>query len=385
MSRRRVAFVITELDDGGAERALVRIATGLDRSRWLVTVFCLSTRGPLAEPLEHAGIRVVCLDLPATESGALSKMWRAWRAVRRLTDAFAELKPDVIQTFLFHANIIGRLAANAARISTVLSGIRVAERRSRWRLTIDRATQHSVVKHVCVSEAVAKFSREQSGLDPQKLVVIPNGVDFPTFQSALPLDWSTLSLPHDADVVLSVGRLEDQKDPRSLLAAFAQIAAEFPTTHLVFVGEGHLKDELIGQAALLKLEQRVHALGRRRDVAALLKSSRLFVLTSQWEGMPNVLLEAAAAGIPIIATNVEGVRELIPNDDFGLVVEPGSASLIAQAMRSTLTDFEAAHSRAIKLQTRIESYSWPSVVQQYDALFASVIEAQTSPVPQTID
>ncbi len=388
---RRIAFVITELDDGGAERAFVRIATGLDPSKWQVAIYCLSTRGPLAEPLERAGLEVRCLDLAQGPSGVLSKFWHAWSAVRQLTDAFSEQPPVLVQTFLFHANLIGRLGASAARVSNVISGIRVAERRSRWRLTFDRATQGSVTKHVCVSEAVAKFSIEQSGLDPQKIVVIPNGVELAKFQSATPFEWRKLGISCEqsieqstddqpastrrAQAILSVGRLEDQKDPRSLLSAFRLIAPEFPLAQLVFVGEGHLKDELKGEAELRGLGQRVHCIGRRSDVPELLRGSSLFVLASQWEGMPNVVLEAAAAAVPIVSTTVEGVSELIPSEEFALLVRPGSASELAAAMRQSLSDPIAAQQRATRLQQHIARFSWDAVIKQYDELYESVLNA----------
>lgn len=375
---RRLAFVITELDDGGAERAFVRIATGLDPRQWQVAVYCLGVRGPLAEPLEQAGIEVTCLGLAQGPSGVFQKFWQAWNAVRQLTNAFCERPPLLVQTFLFHANLIGRLAASAAKIPLVLSGIRVAERRSRWRLTFDRATQGSVTKHVCVSEAVAQFSIEQSGLDSQKIVVIPNGVDVAKFQSATPVDWSSLGLPSDAHVILSVGRLEDQKDPRSLLSAFHQIAIEFPAAQLVFVGEGHLKGELQGEADLKQLGARVHCVGRRSDVPELLKASSVFVLSSQWEGMPNVVLEAAAAAVPIVATTVEGVAELIPSNEYGMLVPPGSTTELATAIRRTLADPQAAQQRALRLQQRMASFSWEAVVRKYEELYRQCCESETA-------
>ena len=159
---RRIALLITELDDGGAERAFVRLATGLDRTRWQVAVYCLGERGPLVEPLEQAGLEVTCVGLPQGPSGVISKLWRAWQAVQNLTTAFSERPPVLVQTYLFHANVIGRLAANAAKIPIVVSGIRVAERRSRWRLTFDRATQGSDRKSTRLNSSHIPLSRMPS-------------------------------------------------------------------------------------------------------------------------------------------------------------------------------------------------------------------------------
>ena len=173
---RRISFLITELDHGGAERALVRIVTGLDRSLWEPQVISLNNRGPLTEPLKAAGIPVTAIG-----AGRVRSPRGLWRATIGLTQCLKEQRPEVLQTFLFHANITGRLAAKRAGVPVVVSGIRVAEKRGRWRLTLDRLTDHLVSRHVCVSQSVADFSISESGLPESKVVVIPNGVDVERF------------------------------------------------------------------------------------------------------------------------------------------------------------------------------------------------------------
>ncbi len=154
--RIRLALVITDLDIGGAERALVELATRLDRSTFDVRVWSIApaalTRGARSCPaLAEAGISVVTMNA--------SRSLVAPRVIRALAKSWRDWRPDVVQTFLFHANILGRVAARRAGVPHIVSGIRVAERRGRWRLWLDRSTDRWVERHVCVSQAVAEFSR----------------------------------------------------------------------------------------------------------------------------------------------------------------------------------------------------------------------------------
>lgn len=369
-----ITFLITELDDGGAERALVRIVTGLDSTRWLRRVICLSTRGPLAEPLEAAGVEVINLGLRGSSNQSSS----VWSAFWRLVALLREQKPAVLQTFLFHANLLGRMAACMARVPHVLSGIRVAEQRGRWRLLADRWTERLVDKHVCVSEAVAEFSSKRSGLSHNKLVVIPNGVDFRHFEQAEPVNLADFNIEPAARVILSVGRLDPQKDPLTLLHAFAKTLAVHSNAVLLFVGAGPLDEELKSVAKQFGLMHKVRFAGRRNDVAQIMRASAVFALASRWEGMPNVLLEAGAAGLPIVATTAEGVSEIIESGLTGRLVEIGATDELSSALSSALSETSESQRMATELQKRIaKDFSWESVVARYDALYASLLSNQS--------
>lgn len=366
---RRISFLITELDQGGAERALVRIATGLDRSRWEPHVISLSDRGPLAEPLEEAGISVTTLGASRVRS-----LSGAWRATVGLSRCLKQQQPAVLQTFLLHANITGRLAGRWAGVPVVVSGIRVAEKRSQWRLSIDRWTDRFVDRHVCVSQSVADFSIRDAGLPESKVVVIPNGVDVERFAAAEPADLSRFQVPTDARVILSVGRLDEQKNPLGLLCSFARIADVHPQAHLLFVGHGPLDSALKTAVAELNLTSRVHLAGWQADIPGIMRACDLFVLASNWEGMPNVLLEAGAAGIPVISTRVEGADEIITSDDSGVLVGISREDQIAEAISDSLASPALAKKRAGQLQSVVsKQFTWESVADSYDALYESLL------------
>lgn len=365
----RIAFVITELDEGGAERALVQIVTRLDRARWEPRVFSLSGRGPLTAKLEAAEIPV--FDCGATSA---SNPLHIWRAYSKLKSELTPWQPQIVQTFLFHANLLGRIAAWRARVPHVVSGIRVADRRGKLRLRLDRWTERFVEKHVCVSQAVADFCITESGLDAGKVEVIANGVDLELFRDAEPKDLSEFGVPGGAKVVLSVGRLDPQKDPLCLLAAFSQVARQTESAHLLFVGDGPLRGKLTARIAESPLRDRIHLAGWQRNVPGILKSGDVFALPSRFEGMPNAVLEAGAAGIPVVATEAEGVAEIVENGESGWLVGIGDQSGLAEALTEALTDPEAAHTRASRLQSvTSEKFTWNQVASRYDQLYHELL------------
>lgn len=282
-----IALVITDLDVGGAERALVALATGLDRRRWRPSVVALDREGALAGPLRAAGIAVECLGVNRR---------RPNRAVLALAGALRRSRPRLVQSFLFHANVAARLASPLAGRPWVIGGLRVAERQRHWHLTLDRLTSGLSAGSVCVSEGVRRFSVESGRLDPERLVVIPNGVDPGPFDRAVPVNRAGLGVPPDAFLTLYIGRLDPQKGLDVLLGAAAKVAEARPDWHLALVGDGPEREALDLQIeANPTLKKRTHRLGRRDDVPGLLGASHLLVLPSLWEGMPNVVLEAMAA------------------------------------------------------------------------------------------
>lgn len=148
-------------------------------------------------------------------------------------------------------------------------------------------------------------------LDRQRVSVIPNGVEFDRFQSAGACDLSPLGIPAGARVLVSVGRLHPQKGYDLLIEAIAPLLADQPGWQLLIVGEGPARFDLERQIREAGLEGRIHLPGYRDDVPSILAAADAFVLASRWEGMPNAVLEAMAAGLPVVATDVEGIDELI--------------------------------------------------------------------------
>jgi starch synthase (maltosyl-transferring) len=282
-------------------------------------------------------------------------------------------RPQLLQTFLFHANIAGRIAGKLARVPRIVSGIRVAERRSRWHLLVDRYTNWMVDGNVCVSQAVAEFS-VHAGLDRHKTVVIGNGVEVAPIAMAEPLSRATLGLPADARILLSLGRLDHQKGYSYLLDALPPLVREFEDLHVLLVGEGPAREELTTQIAENQLQKRVHLLGWRDDVPRLLKTAEVFVSSSLWEGLPNAVLEAMAAGLPIVATSVEGSSELLGDGQMGRLVPPRSPDALREALEWVLRNPAAAGQWGEVARSRVTTdWTWESICEKYAGLYRSLL------------
>lgn len=326
----KIAFVITELDVGGAEKALVQIVLGLPRDRWNCRVYSLGPWGPLATVLQDAGIPVHCL-------GAVH-LWDAPRVIWALRQALRQFQPHLMQTFLFHANLLGRLAGAWAGVPHIVSGIRVAERRSRLYGWLDYWTNTLVERNVCVSLGVADYCEKTVGLPSSKTVVIPNGVELDRFRREPPVDLQPYQIPPSAPLLLTIGRLERQKGIDLLLQALPAVLETLPETRLVIIGDGPDRSILEALATQLKIRSSILFLGKRSDVPNWLKTADAMVLASRWEGMPNVVLEAMAAGTPVIATEVEGIADLLTNGESGLVVPPENPEALTEAIVQLLDD-----------------------------------------------
>ncbi len=363
---------ITELDIGGAERCLTELASRLDRRRFSPVVYALSQApapgGRSFWPqLEAAGIETHFLGA----TGA----WHLPAAVGRLTKLLRQQQPDLLQSFLFHANFVGRWAAWRARVPRVLSGVRVAEQGVGWHLRLDRATSRLVDRYVCVSRAVADFSRSRLGLAENRFVVIPNGIDVERFTAAIPIDLTRLGLPAGRRAVTYIGRLETQKGVAELLESAPRWFAKLPAHDLVIVGTGPKETDLRALAERLGISSRVHFTGWRSDVTEVLKASDLLVLPSRWEGMPNVILEAMAAGRAVVSTDVEGVGELLGGAATEQLVPRGDYGVLAARIAALAADDAALQRLGTANQRRVQEFSWDKMVRAYEKLFLDLTDA----------
>lgn len=361
----RIAFCITELDDGGAERALWQIVRRLDHDVWDPFVICLSGNGPLVAKFQQLGIPVHCLGL--TKWNVPLVLWRLRRLLSRE-------QPRLLQTWLYHASILGRIAGRWAKVPVIVAGIRVAERRSRWRLWLDRTTARWVTRHVCVSEGVAEFTADVGGIPRDRLLVIPNGVDAARFRDARLASLAEFGWDEHANVVLFVGRLDEQKDPQLLIGAFGELAETHPEARLLLVGDGPLRSSLQGMVAERELTSRVHFAGRRDDVPSLMRAAGVLALSSRWEGMPNVVLEALVAGLRVVSTHVEGLDELVSRGLPVQIVGVGDRAEFAKALKlasgSPAISPEEAHASQAMIS---KEFTWDVVAATYAKLYQELL------------
>ncbi|EMA47111.1 glycosyltransferase [Halobiforma nitratireducens] len=323
-SRTDIWYLIGTLSVGGAERTLVDLANGLDPDRFDVTIWTILEPGPLAGDVhEHVTVR----SLGAANKADL-------RAPLRFVSALRRHQPDILQSFLFYDNTLATIAGLACSQTTVITGVRaVPNDPSIPRSLVRRVTCRLADHIVSNSEAGIDFILEH-GADPGSVSVVHNGRDLEAYRNgeATPELRESLEIPPDAPVVGTVGRLIERKGHYDLLEAWPLVLDDHPDAQLVIVGDGPERDGLEARARELGVWDSVHLPGTRDDVPALLDLMDVFAFPSHFEGLPGALLEAMAAGLPIVATPVDGNSELLDDEQSGLFVPVQAPDALASAI-----------------------------------------------------
>lgn len=374
----KVIYLITGLNVGGAEAQLVRLAMRMRARGWNVRVVTMIPPVAYVEELQSAGIGVATLRM--------SRGVPDPRALLRLARILWQDRPHVLHAHMVHANLLARLvrplapipvlvctAQNTYELSTAATRIReVTWREWAYRLTdplCDVTTQVS-------REGMERYVRVKA-VPRDKIIVIPNGVDTDRFcpneqtRSSMRLE---LEL-QDRFVWLAVGRFEEQKDYPNLLHAFAQLTSNNDNAALLIAGQGPLRERMEVMAHELRVESKVHFLGLRRDIPRLMNAADAYIMSSLHEGMPMVLLEAAASGLPIVATNVDGNCEVVVDGQTGYLVKPRDPASLAHAMIRLMSMNQDDRLRMGELgRARVKAlYSLDRIVDRWEHLYRELL------------
>ncbi|WP_338676837.1 glycosyltransferase [Streptomyces sp. SCSIO 30461] len=332
----RVCLLIGQLGLGGAEKQLVLLARGLSRRGIRTHLLVLFDGGPREAELRDSGVTLVKLGFWRRQTRGSTLLGNI-RAFVRLLVFLRKEKPQVLQAFLLHAYVLAAPAARLARVPVMVAGRRSLgffKRGHRVALTLERIATRWTDLVVANAQAVADDVRQDEGLPADKLTVIPNGMPAGEFELAAPVDVDT-SLP----VVLCVANLATHKGHRHLLAACAELRRQGRPCTLVLIGDGPERAVLEQQAARLEVDARF--LGFRTDGAGFLARADVVVQPSLYEGLSNAVMEAMAAGRPMVATAVGGTPELL-DDGRGVLVPPADPIALADGIRSVLEDRDRA-------------------------------------------
>jgi len=219
---------------------------------------------------------------------------------------------------------------------------------------------------------VADFSVRHVGLPRDRVVVIPNGID-PQIASVAPIDLAELGIPSGRRVITSVGRLEPQKGLLWLLETAADWLPRVPDCDLLLVGSGKQRETLLRKARQLGIADRVHLAGWRADIPEILAASQMLVLPSRWEGMPNVVLQAMAVGLPVLATEAEGTEELLGDLSGPQTAPYGATQVFAQKLVAVASDSAEAERLATgNRQRAVAAFSLARMVEAYQDLWESL-------------
>lgn len=315
---------------GGSERHLLTLLPALAARG--VEVSFLGLDDPRGDPepfyaeLQRAGIPCSRLRAPRDFDPALAV--RAARAVR-------SQRPDIVHTHLVHADVYGALAAAAAGAALVSTKHNDDPFRAGAFRQIERLLARRAGAVICITEALARFNADRVGIPQGKLVVVHYGLDAP------PPAWGSnpkVEVPKDARVLLGIGRLAEQKGYDAAVRAMPRVLAAEPRAVLVVLGDGPERGRLEGLASSLDVTESIRLPGRAGDVTAWLERADVFVHPARWEGFGLVVLEAMLAGLPVVASEISSLPEIVGGGETGLLVAPGDAASLATALERLLTD-----------------------------------------------
>ncbi len=378
-NKKKIIHIIQSLGNGGCENMLLRTLPLLDTFDH--TIITLKNPGELAPKFVSVGITVKTVsctgifDIPG---------------ILRLRKLVRDESPDIIITYLFHADMLGRLFLRISEVP-IIPFLRTTYNHPKYLIAriLEWMTRPLVNQYLANSDAVKDFYIKHIGVHPEKITVIPNGIDIEYFDSIIsdPELKKSLSIEPEDFVIICVANLHINKGHQYLLEAFEQVYSSTSPTHchpgldpgsipsppvqggelkrglkLLLVGEGSERKNLEQQIKNYQSQKNIIFLGRRTDVPRLLKISDIFVLPTLFEGQSNAILEAMAAGLPIITTNIPENRILLENASTGLFVEPKNTISLASAIRNIIENQPIADklSKNVLLVAR-EKYSLQSI------------------------
>lgn len=345
LMRTTVCHIITKLELGGAQKTTLFVVANMDRIRFR-PILVAGESGMLE------GEAKALKDVEFHQVPSLVRAIRPWkdlRALIALTRLLWKLKPTIVHTHSSKAGILGRWAAWLARVPIIthtIHGYGITPGQPWWfrrlLIGIERLTGLITTHWVAVSLADIDSGIRWGVFDGGHVSLIRPGIDIGLFERPLPLpdcdrlraEWG---VEPDHLLVGTVACLKPQKAPHDFVEVAARVCAHLPSARFVLIGDGDLREEVEQHIRSAKLEGRVKVAGWRRDVPAILHAFDVFVLTSHWEGLPQVLLEARAGGLPVVSTKTGGAAEVVVNGETGWLCEIGDVEGLAARVLDVLT------------------------------------------------
>lgn len=323
----RILYLFVSLPVGGAEEHLLSLILNLNRERFFPMVCCIGKCGPIGEEIREAGI-------PVVELGKLDRGGFDWKIVTLLRDLLRQERIDLLHTHLYHPNMYGRLAAFREGIPVVCTVHNIYVRPKLHRRLINRWLAEKTARIIAVSSRVRDDILRYDRVQSSKVLVVPNGVEMARFAPSLTRQRARerLGITDDRYIIGTLGRLETQKGLPYLIEALRLLSESGNRAFLLIVGSGREEGRLREMVSRCGLEDCVQFLGMRRDVPEIHRVMDVFVLPSLWEGLPIALLEAMASGLPVVATPVGGIPEVIQNGKNGLLVPKEDPVALAEAL-----------------------------------------------------
>ena len=322
----RITFLITGLDYGGREVQLVQLASQLKKRGWHVQIVSMIPPRSFTEQLAALAIPIFSLGMDRGVPNIT--------AIGKLAKILKDFQPYFFHSHLVHANLLARITRIFVKVPILIATVGNINEGKRWREIAYQLTDPWCDITTNVSKLAVDHYIKVGAVPKEKSVYIPNSVDTDRFAPSQEMRITMrqkFSLG-EKFIWLAVGRLEEQKDYPTMFKAFAQISQLFPETLLLICGQGSLRNSLENLVKQLSLQDKVQFLGVHSNISEIMNVADGYVMSSAWEGMPGVLLEAGATGLPIVATDVSGNQEVVVDGKTGFLVPPQNFAALAKAM-----------------------------------------------------
>ncbi len=370
----KVLHIVPALRVGGAERLLVDLVSGLDRSRFEAVVLlfdrAVATEEPWRKQLTSAGIRIIEVyeNKPLAKLPLIGGLLRSLRIFLRVKKVVRREKPQLIHAHLF-GDFYGRLVGLATGIPVISTEQNVNVHEPAILRFVKRMTAARIAMTVAVSKAVRSDIIKRYDVPEEKTTIIPNGIDIERFV-AQRTDRSYT--PSSTVVFGALARLDPQKGLDTLIEAMALVQVKDPNIRVRVAGEGMLRPELETHIRKLSLQETIQLIGIVTDTPAFLAEVDAFVMPSRWEGFGIAAVEAGAAGLPVIASRVDGLKEIIEDKVSGVLVEPNDSKELADALLTMAVKVRSGSAQRYGMALRHsvrERFSIQAIVTAYEELY----------------
>jgi glycosyltransferase involved in cell wall biosynthesis len=379
----KVLHPITRLIIGGAQENTMLTADCLDNHQWQVDVVSGTQTGSEGSIIDEVRQRKIPLHLESSLVREINPI-KDMIALCRLIRLIKKHKYQIIHTHSSKAGIIGRWAAWLAGVPVIVHTVHGWGHHDhqhplvrKFYILLEKVTLKITDQLIAVSgKNISKGLNDGIGRF-EDYSVIRSGIELERFGHPQ-VDRQTmrkkLQIPFDATVIGTVTRLSPQKAPLDFIQAAAILAQQCENLYIIMVGDGPLLNSVLKKAQALNIADKLIMTGLRRDIPELMNCFDIFVLSSLWEGLPRVIPQAMASGLPVIATNIDGSAEIISSDNNGILVPPGQPDCIANAVMKILDnpDFRAAMTKAA-LKT-VEEYSAEKMVKRIETLYIELLK-----------
>jgi len=366
--RIKILQITGNLGIGGLERVVVNLCKHLNKDLFDVSVVCLNFLGAFADELENEGIKVYLT--PKKKKIDYFLFWG-------LKDIIGKVKPDIVHTHNTNAFIDGAIASILSKVPVKIhtDHARVFPDKKRY-MIIERILSYFIDQIIAVSHETKENLIKFEHIDQKMITVIKNGIDGTKYKKKIDIGYKIKKLKLDQfKHIIGLGvRLTEQKGISYLIKAAPIILQNYPQTAFVIAGKGPLKDQLETEVSNLNLQTNFFFLGPRLDMYEILQVLDIYVLPSEWEGLPLVILEAMAAKKAIIATNIGGNSMAIENGKSGYLIPPKNPSILAEKICELLESPEKIKIFGENAYTKfVNEFSIEFMIQEHEKIYLKIM------------